>query len=211
MTDDRTTPMRQPQWPQKSNLDDQETLFADQETVTPPTMPLGDQEGWSDRTERGFVRSVPSERTTPGPVQPPRGPQSRPPYEAPGGSEGATMMIGERPAPVFAWLVVVDGPDKGSIGMVYPLHPDTTNIGRVPGNQIVLGDETCSSQHARIRIEAKGDKERAFVLYDMGSRNGTYVGNKDAYKEEESRKYRHELQDGDYLLLGKTSLVFKRL
>jgi len=211
MTDDRTTPMRQPQWPQKSNLDDQETLFADQESVTPPTIPLGDQEEWSGRTDRGFVRSVPSERTTPSPVQPPRGPQSRAPYDATGGAEGATMMIGERPAPVFAWLVVVDGPDKGTIGMVYPLHPDTTNIGRVPGNQIVLGDQTCSSQHARIRIEAKGDKERAFVLYDMGSRNGTYVGNKEAYKAEESRKYRHELQDGDYMLFGETTLVFKKL
>ena len=211
MTEDRTTPMRQPQWPQRSDLDDQETLFADQEAVTPPTVPLGDQEGWADKTDRGFVRSAPSERTTPGPAQPPRAPQGRPPYAEPAGTEGETMLMGQRPAPVFAWLVVVDGPDKGSIGVVYPLHPDTTNIGRVSGNQIVLGDQTCSSQHARIRVEGKGDKDRAFVLYDMGSRNGTYIGSRESYKEEESRKYRHELQDGDYMLLGETTLVFKKL
>ena len=122
------------------------------------------------------------------------------------------MIIAERPKPVFAWLVVVDGPDRNSIGTVHTLHPDTTTIGRVAGNHIVIHDETCSAQHARIRIEAKEDgDETAFVLYDMGSRNGTYIGDKETYKDEESRKYRHELQDGDYLLLGETSLVFKRL
>ena len=95
------------------------------------------------------------------------------------------MIIAERPTPVFAWLVVVKGPDRGSIGVVHNLHPDTTTIGRVAGNHIVLIDETCSGQHARIRVEAQEDKDPAFVLYDMGSRNGTFVGDKETLKDDD--------------------------
>lgn len=121
------------------------------------------------------------------------------------------MLISERPTPVFAWLVVVDGPDRGSIGTVHTLRPDTTTLGRVPGNHIVIRDDTCSAQHARIRIETKEGQGTVFALYDMGSRNGTFIGNKETYRNEENRKYRHELQDGDYLLIGETTLVFKKL
>ena len=121
------------------------------------------------------------------------------------------MLIAGRPTPVFAWLAVVDSPSKGEIGKVHTLQADTTTMGRVQGNHIVLGDETCSAQHARIRAEAKEGEQAAFVLYDMGSRNGTFAGDKKTYQEEESRQYRHELQDGDYLLVGETTLVFKRV
>jgi len=121
------------------------------------------------------------------------------------------MIISERPAPVFAWLVIVDSPDRNSIGAVHPLHPDTTTIGRVKGNSLVLKDDTISAQHARIRREAKEGQEPVFALFDMGSRNGIFVGDKDTHKDEENRVYRHELRDGDYVLMGDTTLVFKRL
>ena len=46
MSEDRTTPMQQPQWSRRdADPDDQKTVFADQESVTPPTIPLGDQGG----------------------------------------------------------------------------------------------------------------------------------------------------------------------
>ena len=121
------------------------------------------------------------------------------------------MLISERPTPVFAWLVMVDGPNKGEIGKVQALRADTTTIGRVQGNHFVLGDETSSAQHARIRAEAKEGEGTAYVLYDMGSRNGTFVGDKTTYQDEENRQYRYELQDGDFILLGETTLVFKRI
>jgi pSer/pThr/pTyr-binding forkhead associated (FHA) protein len=121
------------------------------------------------------------------------------------------MIIAERPTPVFAWLVVVDGPDPGSIGRVHTLRADTTTIGRVSANHVSVNDDTCSAQHARIRAEAQEDQDPVYVLYDMGSSNGTFVGTQDAYKDEENRKYRHELQDGDYVLMGETTLVFKKL
>lgn len=121
------------------------------------------------------------------------------------------MVIRERPIPTFAWLVVVDGPDRNSIGTIHPLHPDTSTVGRVPANQIVLRDDTVSAQHARIRREVKEGQEPVFVLFDLGSRNGIYAGERETYKNEGNQVYRHELKDGDYLLLGETTLVFKRV
>ena len=121
------------------------------------------------------------------------------------------MIMRERPVPVFAWLVVVDSPDRNTIGAVHTLHPDTTTIGRMAGNQIALHDETVSAQHARIRHEVKEGQEPVFALFDLGSRNGIFVGDRQTYRAEESRVYRHELKDGDYLLLGDTTLVFKKV
>jgi len=121
------------------------------------------------------------------------------------------MIISERPTPIFAWLVIVEGPDRNSIGAVHPLDPDTTTIGRAAGNRLALKDDTVSAQHARIRREASEGEKPVFALFDMGSRNGIFVGNKDTYRDEASRVYRHELQDGDYMLMGETTLVFKRL
>ena len=203
MSEDRTTPMRQPDWNQPgTRSDDQETVFADSGSVTPPTVPLGDQ---------GFQRTTPPGRGVPPIPQQPSPPFGAEPYQAPAPPEGGTMIISERPTPVFAWLVVVDGPGRSEIGRVHTLKPDTTTIGRVQGNDVVVHDETCSAQHARIRLEQMEDKEGVHVLYDMGSRNKTYVGDKETYRDEGSEKYRHELVDGDYLLIGDTTLVFKKL
>lgn len=118
------------------------------------------------------------------------------------------MLLSQRPTSVFAWLVVMDGPDKGRI---HPLKPDTTAVGRAPGNDIVVPDDTCSGQHLKIRIESQEEGGERFVLIDLASRNGTYVGSKETYRDPSSRVYRHVLQDGDYLLLGETTLVFKRV
>lgn len=199
MSEDRTIPMEQPQRSRKTPPDDAETILSEEGDSTLPS------------PDGSFVRTVPAEPITPPPIparQPPFGPSAHP---APGGPEAQTMIIGEQPKPVFAWLVVVDGPDRSAIGTVHTLHPDTTTIGRVPGNRIVLNDETVSGQHARIRHEAREGQEAIFALFDMGSRNGIFVGDRDTYQNEENRVYRHELRDGDYLLVGETTLVFKRV
>jgi hypothetical protein len=201
--------MKQPDWSQQGvDPDEQKTVLADQESITPPTLPMGDE---GRRSDPGFVRAEPQAGTTPPPFpphQPPFGPSQPQPA---GGEQAKTMIISERPTPTFAWLVIVKGPDRNSIGEVFTLHPDTTTIGRVPGNLIVLRDETVSAQHARIRREVKEGEEPVFALFDMGSRNGIFVGDKQTHKDEENRIYRHELQDGDYLLIGETSLVFKKI
>lgn len=206
MSEDRTVPMKQPQWSRReTDLDDQETVYTDQEKDTPPTLPLGDEIRPISEPEADSQRQDPRGDTTPPPLRPPQAPFGTP------ASEPQTMLISERPPPVFAWLVVVEGPDHNSIGTVHTLHPESTTIGRVKANQIMLFDETVSAQHAKIRCEASEGLEAVFTLFDMGSRNGCYAGSRETYKNEESRVYRRELKDGDYLLLGETTLVFKQL
>jgi hypothetical protein len=212
MAQDRTTPMRQPQQPGRGvGGDEQETVYTSEESVTPPTMPLGDQGGWKQPPASDFARVAPYEGAAPYPYQQPQMPSGPSNYQAPTTGPAQTVIISERPTPVFAWLVVVDGPAKAEIGRVYTLHPDSTTIGRVPGNHIIVRDETCSAQHARIRIEAQDKEPPTFVIYDMGSRNGIFVGDRECYKDEENRSYRRQLEDGDCILIGETTLVFKKL
>ncbi len=205
MSDDRTTPMHQPIPPRRPlDQDNQATVPGDQGDDVPPTIRVGDQ-----APDRGFVRAVSADTPTPQPFPSPVVPHG--PAQGPAAAGDQTMLIGDRKAAaVFAWLVVVESPDRRLAGKIYTLQPDTTTIGRVPGNHVAINDETCSAQHARIRIEAR-EKEPAFVLYDMGSRNGVFIGSRETYKEPDSQKYRHELQDGDYILIGDTTLVFKKL
>jgi DNA-binding NtrC family response regulator len=59
-----------------------------------------------------------------------------------------------------------------------------------------LGDARMSSQHARVtRVGG------AWVLEDLGSKNGTLVGT--------APITRHELEDGDVFLVGHTAVVFR--
>lgn len=90
------------------------------------------------------------------------------------------------------------------------LLPDTI-IGRAAGNILLSVDKTISSQHAKVGLEPKQDGaegERAFVIYDLASTNGTFVGTRESVGEEATRIYRHELHPGDYVLLGQTTLVY---
>ena len=223
MSDDRTTPMQTPpgREPAKPRPD---TAQPGQETLAGGADPNGGltptiQVPPGQEPRPGFVRATPYDPPTPPPLQrspSPFGPPASPGagrggHQASGPGQDQTMIIKERVPPTFAWLVVVDGPDRASIGKVHNLHPDTTVVGRAAGNQIVLADDTSSSQHFRIRVEAREGQEPAFMLYDMGSRNGTFVGSRTTYRDQESQTYRRELQDGDYLLVGETTLVFKRI
>lgn len=190
------------------------------ETENEPTVLAGDT-ARSEGAPPPFVRTqMPTaDQPTPRPAQagwgqPPAAPPPAPgwaPQPAPGWAprpEAATMLISQRPSPVFAWLAVMDGPEKGRI---HQLRPDTTTIGRVAGNDVVVADDTVSSQHVKIRIEPQENSDDQYVLIDLASRNGTFVGSKATYRDPASRVYRHLLQDGDYLLLGETTLVFKRV
>lgn len=93
----------------------------------------------------------------------------------------------------LGWLVVKKGP---GIGKEYKITEEITTIGRETSNEIVLNDEEVSRQHARLRVE-KGK----FILYDLGSANGTYVNGEEIQKA--------VLDDGDTIRLGSTELTFK--
>jgi len=93
-------------------------------------------------------------------------------------------------APTGPRLVVTSDPGKG---LTFPLGA-TTNVGRLPGNEIVLSNDSyVSSHHAVITQEADG-----FYLADKGSTNGTYV----------QIKQRLKLAPGDVVKIGDTNLEF---
>ena len=83
---------------------------------------------------------------------------------------------------------------------VYPLTTRPLQIGRSrqAGNDVLLaGDGMVSKQHARIAYQ-----DGQFVLYDLGSTNGTFVNDAPV---EDSRV----LQPGDEVRLGETRLLFR--
>jgi pSer/pThr/pTyr-binding forkhead associated (FHA) protein len=71
-------------------------------------------------------------------------------------------------------------------------------VGRLPNNTVVIDNPAVSGHHARIFREG-GD----VIVEDLESTNGTYVN--------EQHVYRHRLQHGDVILIGKHHLVFDQL
>jgi pSer/pThr/pTyr-binding forkhead associated (FHA) protein len=72
---------------------------------------------------------------------------------------------------------------------------DTLVIGRQDTNDIVIESLAVSSHHAK--IESIGDQ---FLLFDLGSKNGSFV-NDQGIKT-------HQLNDGDFITIGKHTLLF---
>lgn len=161
------------------------------------------------------TKYVSPDHPTPPRGQMPSWPQQGPMTPVGGPGAGAqTMIIGGPVAePSFAWLVIVEGAGNNPLlGRPLSLKSGgTTTIGRVPGNDIVIGDAACSSQHAKVRQEAGEEGKRDFVIYDLASANGLYIGAKADYKDDKSRVYRHIMKDGDHILIGETTLVFKQV
>lgn len=100
----------------------------------------------------------------------------------------------DKPFQPIAWLIVRKGP---RVGQEFGLKRGTSLIGRHPSKcDIVLDDGTVGREHAKLRFEGG-----RFWIYDLGSKNGTYVNNHKVQKQ--------MLMDGDQILLGETTLVFK--
>ena len=70
-------------------------------------------------------------------------------------------------------------------------------IGRHPDNSIQILDRIISKEHARVLRTP----DRGFVIRDLGSLNGTFVG--------EERIDQRQLRDGDQITLGSTRLLFQ--
>lgn len=91
-----------------------------------------------------------------------------------------------------ALLIVRKGPN---LGARFLLDSDQTFAGRHPGSEIFLDDVTVSRKHAAF-LRSGTD----FVIRDLGSLNGTYVGN--------DRVDEALLRDGDTVQIGKYRLSF---
>ena len=182
--------------------------YGDQDAKTPPTIPIDDvmsQQGWPPAPAQVPPYAPPPQPgLSPGFSPPP----VSPPPAASGG--GATRVMGPPAAePLLAWLAVVDGPGAQR-GQVFSLQPETT-VGRSTGQITLATDPYVSAQHAKIRQEPSEEDpdEQVIVLYDMASANGSFAGAKEDYRDQQI--YRHVLEDGDYLLIGETTLVFKKV
>lgn len=90
-----------------------------------------------------------------------------------------------------AYLIVLAG---SSMGEMYKITHDKTIIGRGQRADVRMMDEGVSREHCEIRLE--GSK---IVLHDLGSTNGTYCRG--------LRIDRHELQDGDKILVGSGTVL----
>ena len=125
---------------------------------------------------------------------------------SPGLSSAGTAVTTEPPAEIpLAWLGAVAGPGAAR-GQTFVLLPETV-VGRATGHILLSGDRTVSAQHAKVRCELQ-QGQPVFVIYDLASANGIFVGRPDHLDDEANRVYRHELRSGDYILLGETILVF---
>ena len=88
-------------------------------------------------------------------------------------------------------LSVVEGPLQGTS---IPLGPAPVTIGRAPRSTLVLEDDYCSSQHARIY-----DENGTWMIEDLGSTNGTFL-------DDAKLAAPTELKRGSVIRLGATSI-----
>lgn len=93
------------------------------------------------------------------------------PAKAPKEARGATKPPkGTRPTKGLpSQAVIVEGPDTGRSA---PLQGAPVTFGRGTDCTMPLADEYISTQHARLRFH-----EGQWYVEDLGSTNGTYVGN----------------------------------
>jgi diguanylate cyclase (GGDEF)-like protein len=90
-----------------------------------------------------------------------------------------------------AYLIVLAG---SSMGEMYKVGRDRTIIGRGQKADVRIVDEGISREHCEVLIE--GDK---IILHDLGSTNGTFCRG--------LRVDRHELEDGDKILVGSGTVL----
>jgi pSer/pThr/pTyr-binding forkhead associated (FHA) protein len=78
----------------------------------------------------------------------------------------------------------------------FPLKKSAFSIGRSPGNDVVIDNLAVSGHHARLTVD-----EDHYVIEDMNSLNGTFLNNQ--------RIRRSNLKDGDEIMIGKHTLVYR--
>jgi DNA-binding winged helix-turn-helix (wHTH) protein len=79
----------------------------------------------------------------------------------------------------------------------FPLRLGSNIIGRAADADVVIDSAAVSRQHARIEVTGTG----AVLIEDLGSKNGTFVG-------EQRVTLPVELRDGDELRVGVVSMTF---
>ena len=80
----------------------------------------------------------------------------------------------------------------------FPLNKDTIYIGRSPGNNIVIDEESVSTEHARVDLVPSQLMEGLIDIFieDLGSTNGTFVNHVPVKRQ--------QLQNFDYIRIAFT-------
>lgn len=81
-----------------------------------------------------------------------------------------------------------------------PLSLEITRIGRGAENEIVIEDDTVSTNHAIISQQQDDKEEIIYFIKDLDSTNHTYVNNVEITN--------HKLTDGDIIRIGNTRFKF---
>jgi VWFA-related protein len=168
---------------------------------------------------------VPTGRTPVGPQQQPGpsgpsptvpsvagpSPSTRPSYP-PAGRPTPPPPIAEplpqppAPQPVSGTRIMDRRPKLSKVGLLvdatrpnqrFDINKPSVVVGRAQGSDVVIDHPTVSRQHATIKLE-----DDQFRLYDLGSSNGTFVG-------EQRVREPITLDDGDRVRFGAVEFVFK--
>lgn len=103
------------------------------------------------------------------------------------------------PMPAVPAAQLLDlGGQIGEAGRSLPLGPIRTTIGRDPHNDLVLEDDTISSEHAAIEV-----RDGRYWLEDLRSTNGTRLANHRLAEGEQ-----RPLKGGDHVRLADIDLMF---
>lgn len=93
-----------------------------------------------------------------------------------------------------AYLIIQELDERGKVYRL--VDRQVTTVGRAPTNRIVLDDEVCSRNHCEIFYT-----DSAWVIRDLGSRNGTLVQGAPITQD-------HELQEGSVIEIGESEAIF---
>jgi VWFA-related protein len=125
------------------------------------------------------------------PSEPPGGPPAPPPFQ-PSPADRTRILKREPKMRVVGLLIERHHPERR-----FDVAKQTVTVGRSRENDLVVDHNTVSRQHAAIKLE-----EDRFHLYDLGSTNGTFVGD-DRVREPVA------LQDGMTVRFGEVAFIFK--
>jgi len=158
------------------------------ESAPPPASPVSPRTGEDVGLDLAAGPPAPAPQAAPPPARPvaPAPPPIAPPPPA----------VTAKPAgpQALAKFVVRSGPQKGERLLV---KVPIVNIGRADYNDLVVADESVSSQHAKLTR-----REGLWILSDLGSTNGTMV---DGERIEEDTP----LAPGCFVRFGDVQLVFE--
>jgi len=113
------------------------------------------------------------------------------------GPAKAVSLGGIKNLPVVAWIVVLNGAQKGED---FRLLEGKNTLGNAAASNITLSDPAVSAEHASINY-----KDGKFVITDLDSTNGTFIN------DDSEPLARVDLRDNDVIRVGETSLKFKCL